>query len=58
MKNITLSLLLALLLCAPLASEARTKGFVIVIDPKSLSEARAEVEAYAGAIRDVNGLKV
>jgi len=32
-------------------------GFAIVIDPKSLGEARAEVEAYAKAVEQVNDLK-
>lgn len=34
------------------------RGFVIIIDPKSHAEARAEVEAYARAIEEVNKLKV
>ncbi len=33
-------------------------GFAIVIDPQSLQEAQTEVEAYAAAIEETQGLKV
>lgn len=37
---------------------AQSKGFAIVIDPVSLEQARAEVEAYAAALEQVQGFKV
>lgn len=42
-------------LLAALSAAARG-GFAIVIDPKSYAEARAEVEAYAAAVRETDGL--
>ena len=42
-----------------LVSQAAVRGsFAIVIDPKSYAEARAEVDAYAAAIRSCDGLNV
>ena len=35
-----------------------SRGFAIVVDSKSYSEARAEVDNYARAIEEVNRLKV
>lgn len=37
---------------------AQRHGFAIVVDPKSYSEAKSEVDDYAKAIDDVNKLKV
>ncbi|MBQ7494813.1 MAG: HEAT repeat domain-containing protein [Bacteroidaceae bacterium] len=37
---------------------AQRKGFAIVIDPASLSQAKTEVEAYAAALSDVQGFHV
>lgn len=34
------------------------RGFAIVVDPKSYQEAKAEIDAYARAIEEMNGLKV
>ena len=42
-------------LLATLSAAARG-GFAIVIDPKSYAEARTEVEAYADAVRETDGL--
>lgn len=50
-------LLLLLLLLLPFKSQAR-HGFAVVIDSKSLSEAREEVNAYIRAIEQRQGLKV
>ena len=36
---------------------ASGKGFVIVVDPKSYSEAKAELAAYAKAVEEVDGMK-
>lgn len=55
MRKILLTLLTVLALATP--GRARD-GFAIVIDPESYRRARAEVEAYAQAIEQVNGLKV
>lgn len=52
-----LFLMIAVLFAACVQAVARD-GFAIVIDPKSYSEAKTEVEAYAKAIEKVNGLKV
>ena len=38
-------------------AKERQRGFAIVIDQKSLDEARNEVNDYAQAVEDVNGLK-
>lgn len=40
------------------ANAAAKRGFAIVVDPKSYQEAKNEIENYAKAIEDVNGLKV
>ncbi|MCR5780581.1 MAG: HEAT repeat domain-containing protein [Bacteroidaceae bacterium] len=57
MKKTILSLFM---LCLAISSFAGAKrdGFAIVIDPTSLSQAKAEVEAYAAAIEQAHGLKV
>ncbi|MBR1461922.1 MAG: HEAT repeat domain-containing protein [Prevotella sp.] len=34
------------------------RGFAIVVDPESYQEAKAEIDAYARAIEQMNGLKV
>ena len=54
MKRI--SIILLTFLCT-LSSFAARRGFAIVIDQQSLNEARHEIEHYAKAIEDVNGLK-
>lgn len=46
------------LVTAYTASLRAQRGFAIVIDPKSYDEAREEVEQYAAAIEEVQGLKV
>ena len=51
-------LLLSTLLAATTLSAAARDGFAIVIDAKSLGEARSEVQAYADAIEKAHGLKV
>lgn len=53
-------LLLTLLLCSSLFTQARTspRGFAIVVDPKSHAQAKPEIDAYAKAIKDCNGLDV
>lgn len=40
------------------ASAWAQRGFAIVVDPASYREARAEIEQYASAIEDMQGLKV
>jgi len=57
MKHISLSLL-TLCLALSCFAVAKRDGFAIVIDPASLSQAKAEVEAYAAAIEQAHGLKV
>ena len=53
------SILTVIALCASLQSAAAVKrGFAIVVDPKSYQEAKSEINEYAKAIEDVNGLKV
>ncbi len=44
-------------LCVAVTTMARD-GFAIVIDPVSYEKARAEVDAYAKAVEEVNNLKV
>ncbi len=46
---------LTLILLQPIKA---AKGFAIIIDQKSLNEAKNEIEAYAKAIKDVNKMKV
>lgn len=46
---------LTLILLQPIKA---AKGFAIIIDQKSLNEAKNEIEAYANAIKDVNKMKV
>ncbi len=53
-KTATL-LVLTLILLQPIKA---AKGFAIIIDKKSLDEAKSEVEAYAKSINDVNNMKV
>ena len=48
-------LALTLILLQPVKA---AKGFAIIIDQKSLNEAKSEVEAYAKSIKDVNKMKV
>ncbi len=48
-------LALTLILLQPVKA---AKGFAIIIDQKSLNEAKNEVEAYAKSIKDVNKMKV
>lgn len=59
-KSILSSLVLAVSLLAPslTADAAAKRGFAIVVDPKSYTEAKTEIDAYAKAITDVNGLEV
>lgn len=47
-----------LLVASTLAGVSARDGFAIVIDPASLSQAKAEVEAYAAAIEQAHELKV
>ena len=51
-------LIFSFLLAATTLSAAARDGFAIVIDPKSYSEAKAEVQAYAAAIEQAHNLKV
>ena len=46
---------LTLILLQPIKA---AKGFAVIIDQKSLNEAKNEIEAYAKAIKDVNKMKV
>lgn len=56
-KTKLIILLATALLASPSPADAR-RGFAIVVDPRSLSEAKAEINAYSQAIEQVNGLKV
>ncbi len=58
-KIVTNTILAVIALCATLQANAAVKrGFAIVVDPKSYQEAKNEINDYAKAIEDVNGLKV
>ncbi len=60
MHNRTINSILTIItLCVSLQTAAAVKrGFAIVVDPKSYQEAKSEINEYAKAIEDVNGLKV
>lgn len=51
-------LLSALLFSAVTLQAAARDGFAIIVDRQSYNEARSELQAYADAIEQVNGLKV
>ncbi|MBQ7570845.1 MAG: HEAT repeat domain-containing protein [Bacteroidaceae bacterium] len=53
-----LYLLAAAVVLCPAKGIAARRGFAIVIDPQSLAQARTEVEAYAQAIEQRQGLRV
>ena len=58
-KKIINSILTVIAFCLSVQSYAAVKrGFAIVVDPKSYQEAKNEINDYAKAIEDINGLKV
>lgn len=58
-KKIINSILTIIAFCLSVQSYAAVKrGFAIVVDPKSYQEAKNEINDYAKAIEDINGLKV
>ncbi|MCR4921516.1 MAG: hypothetical protein K5945_07425 [Bacteroidaceae bacterium] len=57
-KTLTYTLLAIATILLNACGKNDQRGFAIVIDPQSLQEAKTEVEAYAAAIEERQGLKV